>query len=651
MDKTIKEKLVKTILSFKSTENPDSAKDQKRLGFIVKCLENHEKATSKEIEDLLRVLLHADFSFLAKYGDELLEKIWLLYDKEDFYMGSTDDSESLDASKSNDLFKSQLNLFFLFGSGSKLVRRLLEAGVISIANSAIKFNSSELLIAFTSENQLSRNNLVDLLICLLFSLVDFKLFYTTLSSFIVSTNNSTMLLFKIITLFSLCMLRLDRKADFCDSLLFVIGSVLRDHARSYLKTKGRFNESLTYHKCTKKHGRSDHQYTEPIILTTKECDYLEQHFLQVVLGFFRTIIVDFTYGHKWEDFMDVFYRYLHVDELDVEEKIDPEVSVCHFLMLFLSDFIFFFVSNFCSFELLDHNGLKGFFKSSFKGFFEFVCFVNGFLHKAVNDYTAVFEFSDKRRRFLEVDCERTNYDLKDKFNHYGLALVNFFNLVDFHPVCDVLTGEELKTASLIPLCVSPSVIENIILMSVFMILRSENTEKHNFIADYRTFGFYFLSQGLRYVTRTSGLILGQMLLCLDTVKTAPKQDIAVLEGFIALADQPGGLAVEALTAFENPRDFVRVLDGLMLTSLGKTLKEEAIADQVFEYIVKSSLIRDDSVLQSTVKALGVAKTQDRKDYYLKEGLDKLAEDKREEFDLLRKHKGDIATKLQKLILK
>jgi hypothetical protein len=98
---------------------------------------------------------------------------------------------------------------------------------------------------------LKKNFLVDCIIIKIYANCEIKMFYTSLSSFIVNTKSNVMLLFKAISLFSLCLWQFEKKENFIDSLIFIVGGVLRDLGRSYLKTKGILNENLSYHLCKK----------------------------------------------------------------------------------------------------------------------------------------------------------------------------------------------------------------------------------------------------------------------------------------------------------------------------------------------------------------------------------------------------------------
>jgi hypothetical protein len=358
------EKLKKTIENYNTflMNKNDAQLDEKIVTYFNKLSFSLKNSNNTEAIKLFLIeIFSLDFSFYKKYGDDLLEKLWNLYDTKSIVLEGCvsidniyNSNNSRFVNKAN-LFSHLLAQFLQFNSG--LLVSLTESNIINaekLASNKIEITTDkDCIIKFITDNQLSRNGIIDILILLIYSKIEFQEFYTTLSTFIVTVNTSTVLLFKIISLFSLCMINLENKFNFIDSLLFVTGSILRDHARSYLKAKNKYNECLTYHVCKKKHNKKDHQFSDPVVLSSIECDYIEQNFLSVLLGFLLSIVTGESSDSKlkWDSYLDVFYKYLELEEMDVEEHVDSNVVISHYVMLFLSDFLFFFISNFCEYDL------------------------------------------------------------------------------------------------------------------------------------------------------------------------------------------------------------------------------------------------------------------------------------------------------------
>jgi hypothetical protein len=188
-------------------------------------------------------------SFFIKNGDDLADKVWELYDDKHF---------NIDLPEYKHFSYFFINLFFM---NKNLVEPLLANGIFYIEDNKIKSADISKVREFNKElfpklNSLNQNELknflVDYLVMYIFTKAELRHFYTSLSSFLVGTKSNVMLLFKCLSLFGLALWQFEKRENFLDGLLYVIGGVLRDHARSYLKTKGILQENLSYHKCKDK---------------------------------------------------------------------------------------------------------------------------------------------------------------------------------------------------------------------------------------------------------------------------------------------------------------------------------------------------------------------------------------------------------------
>jgi hypothetical protein len=198
--------------------------------------------------DYLKNLFNFSEDYFKKHGDDLMEKIWLLYDDNNFTIDIVQDNLT-----SNVFF---FDLFFLKSTNIKKALESFstdETGKITSKSiEEIRANINKLNLSDLNPSE-QKNFLIDYLVMLVYSKADIKNYYTSLSSFLIQTNSSVMLLYKILALFGLFFLQLDKKENFLDGLLYIIGGVLRDHARSYLKTKGILQENISHHSCSKHH--------------------------------------------------------------------------------------------------------------------------------------------------------------------------------------------------------------------------------------------------------------------------------------------------------------------------------------------------------------------------------------------------------------
>lgn len=623
MEEKQKENLKKMIENYNTNGKDvlDAEIDNKiKIYFSTTCESLKKSNNKKAIKEFLTEILSLDFTFYSKYGDDLLEKFWILYDKDSILiegcMSIVDYIKIIKEKKGKESINRQELQYYLLSQflqhNEKNLERLIKNKIIKLKeineinkksidnnitnnnnnndsntplnvqeNNNISFTSSNQdLKDYVSINNLKQNDILDIIVLIIFTKIDFQNFYISLATFLVSTNSSTVLLFKIISLISLCFVNLNNISNFTDSILFCLGSVLRDHARSYLKTKNKYDESLTYHVCKKKHGKKEHQFSDPIILSAMECDYLEMHFISVLVGFIMSVVVDFKcdYGldnnenkglddtenkgnkendgiiktntcvacsknddenknkndytnysctcfnnitYKWENYKEIFYKYLDLEDIDVEEQIHSGMTSLHYTMLFLSDLVFFFTANFSSYSVEEKSKYYFLFfnflilvffiefSSKFKNFNLLLEFSLAIFGLSTNNYLNLFNFSYLKSRFLEVDCDRTNYMLKDKFNHYGLCLINYFyfieriqlrNLVDFYNnEKEIQNDDDIVLNSLIPYTVDHLAIIKTIISSFTSICKFERLRDHNISSNYVENYLFLVKDGLVYL--------------------------------------------------------------------------------------------------------------------------------------------------------
>lgn len=245
--KLLNELIEKTPNEEEKEKNDEMVK--KKIEFINNYAENITNSDNKTIIEFMNNLLLLSNTFYKTNGDEIADKIWQFYDDKHFIIHSEQKSPNR-----SDFF---LNLFFLNNPKAKIItdNNLFIDFEDSLFN---KFNQYKDKLGLSDnidnnmEKQIEHKNfLLDIIIYYIYSKVELRSFYTALSTFLVTTKSSVMLLYKTLSLFALSFLKLENKENHLPSLLYVIGGVLRDHARSYLKTKGILQENLSYHECKK----------------------------------------------------------------------------------------------------------------------------------------------------------------------------------------------------------------------------------------------------------------------------------------------------------------------------------------------------------------------------------------------------------------
>lgn len=234
-------------LTNKENKNPTKEQGQKLnklMNYVNSYLDHSSKLKSEETVSVLLKFLDLSETYYTNHSDELIEKLWNLYEKQNYSLLNLDNSK-----KAFDFF---INMYFL---SSKNVKMLTEFNILQFEKYKIKTNANELknhLDTFKFENiEEKKNFLIDFILMNIFTHLDIKNFYTSLSSFIISTKNSVFLFFKTISLFAISLCQLDNRENFIGSLLFILGGVLLSHGKSYLKTKGLQPVDITGAVCSK----------------------------------------------------------------------------------------------------------------------------------------------------------------------------------------------------------------------------------------------------------------------------------------------------------------------------------------------------------------------------------------------------------------
>jgi hypothetical protein len=196
----------------------------------------------------------------------------------------------------------------------------------------------------------------------------------------------------------------------------------------------------------------------------------------------KVIVHDVSFIDKWDDYKSVFYKFIEYEKLDHDDTFSKEVTISHYMTLFLTDFIFSFISNFCKFE-------DGKFVNSFSHFNEFMNYAVSIISSTCHDMNNLFEFSEKKKKLLEMECEKSEYRMKDSFNHYGLCLIYYLIFSNSVHMID-LNEEKRIESSFIPLVRSDySQMKEAI---VLMILNTDNHSDFRYMKDYPLFVKYFI---------------------------------------------------------------------------------------------------------------------------------------------------------------
>lgn len=257
-------------LDNKINESENNENTKKFINYINKYSDSLKNSNDREILEFLNTLIK-DFSekVYISQGDDLMESLWKLYrinieqlnfnpDTILYKLANDPQKIKFEISNNPEYF---LNMILM---NENLTNKILDDKIIVFdkENNKIDFHLEmsifqTLLGGLDTQtfhdndmiNKIKINNILDLVFLKILVKGNIKTFYTVLSSMLMLTEGKTILIFKIISFYAICLFSFENKDAFVGSLLFIIGGMLRDYARSYLKTKSIERFQFSEHKC------------------------------------------------------------------------------------------------------------------------------------------------------------------------------------------------------------------------------------------------------------------------------------------------------------------------------------------------------------------------------------------------------------------
>ena len=262
-----------------------------------------------------------------------------------------------------------------------------------------------------------------------------QVFYTGISSLLMSLNNSVIKFYKMLSLFSFSLWTLSNKKDnLIKSLLYIIGGVLKDFCRSLFKTEKIDIKKLIYFKEKEKeeHFFPDIVLPEKSVLLLKKFLLLNMtNFIAVFLsGYDANKIFDIQDGNYWDDYFGLILRLKDpkLTQMELEEiprMIPLSLDTKTIVILFITDILFFFCTHFCFIE--DKNGNKVL-STSFGNFENFKYLGEYMVINSNYNILTFFEKNVEHIRFTALSNQKMEYEMKDNFNTFGLFFL-FFSLL------------------------------------------------------------------------------------------------------------------------------------------------------------------------------------------------------------------------------
>ena len=396
-----------------------------------KDIKEPEMPVMERINKTLIQLLQLKPTVIAKYGSELLDKIWKLEDEMNDYIAPL---EILEQPKDARLTPIELMKYFLkvlFGNKDN-VDKLLNEGYIIIDGEKrqVCINEEKCKeIGKDKDKYINENNLLhNLMIIKIMTYIKPEVFYTSVSSFLTGVDNSIIKFYKILSLFSFTLWTLSNKKDsLVKSLIYIIGGVLKDFCRSLFKTENIDINKLIYFKEKEK----EEHFFKPIILPEKSVLLIKKFLLLNMNNFIAVFLsgydadksFDIQDGNYWDDYYGLILRLkdpklTEAEQNEIPRMIPLSLDMKSVVILFITDFIFFFCTHFCE---VGDNGIKTDFNN-----FDNLKFLGEYM--IINSNYNILTFFQKNVehvRFNALQSEKMEYDMKDNFNTYGLFFIYF----------------------------------------------------------------------------------------------------------------------------------------------------------------------------------------------------------------------------------
>ena len=428
--KTFFDDLVKR---FKNKDKPKEPEPEKKEE------EKKEDDKSKEpeipvMERINKTLLHVlqlKPSVMLKYGSELLDKVWEINDEEANYLPPDELLSQPFDKRLTPLEMMKYFLQLLFGAEKKISELLDEKYIIIDEDKRkVSINEDKLKeMATTPEKYINENNLLcNLLIIKIFTYTKSEVFYTGLSALLMTLDNRVIKFYKILSLYAFCLWNLNhKKEDLVKSSLYIIGGVMKDFSRSFLKTEKIDFNSLFYFKPK---GKEEH-FFNPIDLPEKSVLLLKKFLLVTIVNFVSVYIAgydaskpyDIQDGNYWDEYFGLILRLKDPKLTEMEKKEIPRMiplslDMKSIIILFVTDFLFFFCTHFTYVK-------DGKLVSDFE---HFDCIQHFGEYMIINSNYNILTFFQKNiihQRFDQCSTEKMEYEMKDNFNTYGLFFILF----------------------------------------------------------------------------------------------------------------------------------------------------------------------------------------------------------------------------------
>ncbi len=410
------------IIKYSNKDNPQPKKEEQK---------EPELPILERINKSLIQVLQIKPNAMMKYGIELLEKVWELNDDEKNYIPPEDVLSQPFDKRLSPLEVMKYFLQILFG-GQKKIDEILEEKFIIIDDDKRKININEDKIkemVATPEKYKNENNLlINLLLLKIFSYAKGEIFYNEVSKLLTTLDNRIIKFYKVLALYAFTLWGLNhKKEDLVRSNLYIMGVILKYFSRSLLKTEKVDINNLSYFK---ENDKGIYCF-DAIDLPEKSVLLIKKFLLVTMVNYISVFIAgydankpyDIQDGNYWDEYFGLILRLKDPKLTDVEKNEIPRMiplslDMKSIIILFVSDFLFFFSTYF---SYVKENKLI----SDFEHFNTLQQFAEYMIINSNYNIVTFFQKNFIHQRFNPCINIKMEYEMKDNFNTYGLFFILF----------------------------------------------------------------------------------------------------------------------------------------------------------------------------------------------------------------------------------
>ena len=212
-----------------------------------------------------------------------------------------------------------------------------------------------------------------------------------------------------------------------------------------------------------------------------------------------------------------------------------------------------------------------------------------------------------------MDCQRTNYQLKDKFNHYGIILIAYYSLIERKKIVSLTENTKIDLASnLLPLTTDGKTLIKILLEIISAPLyleRKKNPHSTKFVKDY----YQISKEAVKIVEKIEKMFSSSsfeleknsLLKLFYEILLENNKNNSLKTEIEWLVNKKNNHEIYIILNYcRTSEEFLAIADELKKMKIDFTILSEKRKSIVFEYIITSNLALDSLVLLELINLFG-----------------------------------------------